>query len=128
MPNLFGLDLKALVAQNLGSQLVPATLNKVTQGVYDPNNPAAGQSPTRLPFACRVVMSEFVKYVAEGSLVRKIKGEVVIILGTVVGGQVPVPNDELVFVAPDNVQRTFTITGDVDIDAAGATATCMVQG
>lgn len=128
MPNLFGIDIKAIVAQNVGQQLVAATLNKVTQGAYDPSDPGAGQQPQRVGYSCRVVATKFVKQVVEGTLVRRVKGKVTVILGTVASSQVPAPDDELVFVGPDEVQRTFTIVGDVDIDPAGATAVCEVQG
>jgi hypothetical protein len=123
-----GVDIAALVNQHIGDKLVPATLTKYTAGAYDSSDPAAGTNKTSASYTCRVVQTEFIDTVREGDLVRYVKGEVVVILRSVASLKVPGVGDTLSFVGPTGVTRTLTIVGDVDIDAAGATATCEVEG
>lgn len=128
MPNLFGLDIKSLVASTIGPGLVDAVLAKSTPGTYDINDPAAGSNPTSTTASCKVVQSEWLQQTLEDSIVRRVSGEVVVILGTIASGAVPAIGDTLTFVDPTGSSRAFTVTSKVDVDPAGATATCVVQG
>lgn len=128
MPNLFGMDIAGIVASNIGPGCVDAILTKYANGAYDVNNPAAGLPKTATPYTCKVVATKWVQGVIDGT-VRKVEGKVTVILGTVQGGVTPAPGDTITFIAPaSTTAKPVIVTGKVDIDAAGATATCDVEG
>jgi hypothetical protein len=129
MPDLFGIDIAGIVASATSGQLVPATLTKVVAGTYNATTPTSGTSPTSTSHACEVIVGELKQVLVEEDNVRRWKGEITIILGSVVGRAVPTIGSTITCTPQGHASaRVFTVTGEVDIDLAGATATCSVIG
>lgn len=132
MPNLFGVDIKAIAASALGGLLYDATLGKKTAGVYNSSDPTAGQGVTTTNYTCKGVPTKVTHEFLDGDQVRRITGQVVILLGTMsTAGIVPAPGDTITIFRPGTVGSNMTCTiikDGVSVDAAGAHALCKVRG
>lgn len=129
---LFGIDIRGIVAANIGPGAQPATLVKLAMGTYDVNNPTMGLSRTTTSYACKAIVSKLNLGNDKGDLVRTLEGEITVILGTLPDGVIPVEGDTIALVPPGyTASRTFIVgdgTGDtVKVDPAGATAVCKVM-
>lgn len=129
MPDLFGIDIAGIVASATAGQLISATLTKSTAGSYSSSDPSAGTSPSTADYSCDVVVGKLKQELVEEDNVRRWVGEITVILGTVSSSAVPANGDTITCTPQGHSSsRVFTITGFVDIDPAGATATCEVMG
>lgn len=125
-----GIDPVAIIAQTIGTMAsVDATLTHIVPGSYDVNNPGQGNHPSTTTHTCRVTTTKFVLKTLEDELVRVVEGKLLVLIGTISpSGVWPQPGDTITLIPPVGASRAFTITGAVDIDGAGATAECEVQG
>lgn len=130
---LLGVDFRAIAAQQFAGKLVKATLNKITIGAYDVNNPTSGTSPTFTPFACDACITDWKENYDDAGhgLARTVDFTVIIVLGTITPiGTQPTLADTITIARPANA-TAGVITGKIfecDIDQAGAVATVKCQG
>lgn len=131
---LFGIDVDAIVTQNIAPGMPDATLTKYTQGSYDVTNPAGGISKTPTNYPCKGLVSRLDAGHYTDDLVRNLTGEVTIFLGTLPDGVVPEVGDAITITPPGfTSSRVFVISDHegkrtVEVDPAGATAVCQVDG
>lgn len=124
-----GVDIKAIVGNTIGQfGSVPATLTKKMAGTYDPANPTSGTQGSTADYPCKVLVTRFIEELVADTLVRRVTGKITIILATISNDKWPQNGDAITVIPPVGATRTFKISGKVDVDAVGATATCDVQG
>ena len=128
MPNLFGVDMRSLFATNMADKLYDSTLSKVTPGAYNPADPTAGNASTSTAYPCKGVATKVISDFIKDDLVRRIEGEVLILLGTLPADIQPRAGDVITTVFPG--MSTATVVGTVYkvvVDPAGASAVCSVH-
>ncbi len=116
MPNLFGLDIAKLVADNIAAAggVLDVTLTKTTPGTRTAGSLAAGTNPTTTGYACKGFIEDRTQSNRPGSLVQS-GGKVVSIFGaTLDTGVVPAPTDTVTIEG-----STFTVL-EVGRDPAAA--------
>lgn len=82
MPNLFGLDIKTMVAQQFAGQLVDGTLTKSTPGTRDSGNLTAGTQPTSTAYTFEGVVTEYNAFEISSGLAERGDLKVLIIAGS----------------------------------------------
>jgi hypothetical protein len=135
MPNLFGMDIAALVTEGIAAAggIYDSTLIRVVPGAINPADPTAGNAPTETSYPCKGVAIKIIDELADNDSVRRIRGEVMLLLKTLPSGIHPRAGDRITTVDPRTGGTvTGTIGGDkgknlVEVDPAGAQATCKVQ-
>lgn len=122
MPALFGIDIAALIASNMGPGLLPATLRKVTPGTRDPSDLSGGTNPTEQAFACRGIIDEYRESQFDGTLIQRGDRKVLILGGTLPSGVVPEQGDKISIEG-----QVFQVVGVPSRDPAAATYTCQAR-
>lgn len=91
MPKLFGLDIKGLVAQNLGPGLLPVTVHQVTWGDRVASAPDEGLDLTETDITCKGVLTFFDAHDFPGTLVEENDRLVIVLVGTMSTEVEPLP-------------------------------------
>lgn len=122
MPELFGIDIAGIIAQEVGPGVLPATLIVVTPGTRLLGNPTGGTQPTRTSIpGGRGLIDDYTDDQIDGTLVQEGDRIVTLIANTFPGLPVPKPNDEVTI-----ENGTYKIIR-VKRDTAAATYTCQVR-
>ena len=121
MPDLFGIDIAKLVADNIGPGVLPAVLTKVTPGTRTAGSLTAGTNSTSVDHDCRGFIDDYDASQIDGTLIKMDDHKVTIIGGTLPAGVIPVQNDH-VFIEG----TTYEIIR-VKRDPAAATYTCQAR-
>ena len=124
-PNILGVPLANLIGTALGGKALPATLTKFTPAGYSSSNPGGGLQKTPVTYGCRAFVTTYKEMLAKGEQTRVMTGTIMILLSTVTGKVTPVEGDRITMVWPDGNTRLAFINM-VEIDPAGAQATCTV--
>ncbi len=106
---LFGVDIARIVRQNT-TELLDATLTKVTSGVRDAANPTGGTAQTTVDYPCKGIVTTRARGFTSGGIWRDDREQILLIGDSISGGTV----------APDPGDRV-TIEGVVFIIPEGAT-------
>lgn len=123
MPDLFGIDVAAILADAMGDGLPDAVLIKKTPGAVNLSNITGGSSPSPAPYPCKGLLSAVTQGVFDASLVRTKDLQVTILGGTLPSGIVPASNDRLTIEG-----KTYDVVTLGARDPAAATYTLLVRG
>lgn len=91
MPDLFGLDVKGLVADALAGQLVPGTLVETVVGART-GDVTAGRAQTAVNHSFEGVLDDYETDEVDGTTVQAGDRRVLVIAGSLVSPVVPQPN------------------------------------
>lgn len=118
MPDIFGVDLAGIMADELGPLVFDQTLIVVTD-TRDPNN-STKRIKSEVRHTCKGFIDVFDDGMINGTTIKFSDRKIVILGGTLPVGVVPTSGDMIVAEG-----QTFTITeGGVRRDPAGATYEC----
>lgn len=120
---LFGVDMAGLIAQEMGQQLLPATLIKVFPGTRTAGNLAGGTNPVTRSYRARGFTSELEERFIDGDTVKRGDRAVTLLGASIPGRVVPEAGDRLTIEG-----KTWAVVAIVDRDAAAATYTLAVRG
>lgn len=118
MPNLFGIDIAGLLAQEIGPGVLPAILIVVTPGTRDPLNPTSGVRPTEVSITGRGFIEDYEDREIDGTLVKDGDRKITLIANTFPNQPVPKSEDKI------TIEGTTYIIKRVARDPAAATYTC----
>lgn len=121
MPNLFGIDIAGIIAQEIGPGVLDATLIVVTPGTRSTNS-TAGTNPTTVSISGKGFIEDYEDNQIDGTLVKKGDRRITLIANTFAGLPVPKSNDKI-----EIENATYTIQR-VKRDPAAATYTCQSRG
>ncbi|MCH9664661.1 MAG: hypothetical protein K0U41_02295 [Gammaproteobacteria bacterium] len=122
MPELFGIDIAGIVAQEIGPRVLPATLIVITRGPRDPADPTEPGPEIRTPHPCRGFIEDYDDDKIDGTLVQRGDRLVTLIGGTLPSGIIPTGSDKVTIEdSTYNVER-------IKRDPAAATYQCQVRG
>lgn len=121
MPNLFGIDIAAVVKDAFAGQLVSGTLTRVTPGTRTPGALTGGENPTTTAHTFDGVYEEFTASQIDGELVRVGDRKVIMIAGTISPAAVPDVGDQI------TLEGDVTRVVRVSRDPAAASYTCHVR-
>lgn len=120
MPELFGIDIAALVAQEIGPGLKDVTLSVVTPGIRNPNEPTAGVNSTIVSHIGKGVVLDYEDSEVDGTIVQRGDRQVLLIADTF-PNVVPSTTDRITAEG-----RTYNVI-NIERDPAAATYTCQVR-
>lgn len=118
MPKLFGKDIAGKVAGALGKHLLPATLTSKTPGTRTAGSLSAGTNSDSTQASARGIIDDYDSAQIDGTLIQKDDRKVLLLGGTISGGVVPKPGDQVaiegstynvVRVARDPAAATYTL-------------------
>lgn len=121
MPKLFGKDIAKLVAQKMGSGLLPATLISRAPGSRTSGSLTSGTNPDEATASARGIIDDYAAGLVDGSLIQKDDRRVLLLAETISGGAIPKPNDSVTI--EDVTYRVIR----VQRDPAAATYTLQVR-
>ena len=121
MPDLFGINIAKLIADNVGPGVLDAILTKVTDGTRTPGDLTAGLNPTTADYTCKGFVDDYSAYQVDGTLIKANDHKVTLLGGTLQGGIVPQQGDK-VFIE----NTTYEIV-KVKRDPAAATYLCQAR-
>ena len=121
MPDLFGMDIAKLVADNLGPGVLDATLTQVTAGNRTAGDLTAGVNPTNVDYPCKGFVDDYSASQIDGTLIKANDHKVTLLGGTLQGGIIPQQGDK-VFIE----NTTYEII-KVKRDPAAATYLCQAR-
>jgi hypothetical protein len=123
--NLFGVGISKLIKDNIGPNVLNATLTKVTPGTRSASEPTQGTNPTTTDYACKgFIDTQKVRFKA-GTLVEGGKKVAVLIGDTISNGTVtPAPGD---FITIEGTKYQIPEDGMIDRDPDAATYTCEIR-
>lgn len=115
MPKLLSGFIAKQIAKNIGPQVKPATLIKVTNGQRIPGQVSSGTNPVETSYAARGFVEAFTIRLFDGTLVQTDDKKISLLGGTIAGGQVPIVGDKVTIEG-----GTYRITGILERDPDGA--------
>lgn len=123
MPNLFGLDIAALINTNIqqAGGVLTATLLKVTHGTRDPLNPSAGRQRIETSHTGNGFIEDYNEFQIDNTLVQRGDRRIILLGASISGSAIPEPNDQITI---ESV--TYNIV-NVERDPAAATYTCQCR-
>ena len=129
MPDLFanlGINIPALIHQNLSASLYPASITRKTAGARDPSNIAGGRNPTVLTVSGRGFADEWNDYAQAQSLVQKGDRKIVLVVNSFPNGTPrPVVDSEITVEDNNGVATTYRVASEspkgISQDPSGAT-------
>lgn len=92
---LFGVDIAALIADNIGPGVLDVAISKKASGARDPANPANGIPQTPSPFACKGFWEDFAPADIDGSNILLNDRKAVLIGDTIPADGIPQKQDEI---------------------------------
>lgn len=122
---LFGFDIAAIIAKEIGKGVLSATLIKTTPGTRTPGSLAAGTNPADVPHPCKgFIDMQAVANVADS--LASDGSKVIVLLGDTINGGNTVPElgDKITI---EGTTYRIPDDGRIDRDAAAATFTCTVR-
>lgn len=138
MSKLFGVDIKKLIAQNVGPGLLSGTLSKAAHGSRTTGSLSAGRSRTETPYRFRGIVEDFkVELVVaaerasgaggrqsvSGTRIERGDKRVLLVAGTLPTGIEPEPGDGI---SIDGL--TLRVVAVLERDPAGATFIIQARG
>lgn len=120
MPNLFGLDIAGIIAQNMGRGLRPGVLTSFTPGTRTTGSLGGGNNPTSTTHTFRG-FKDTTSVLRPGTLVENASAVITILGGTISPAVKPDEGDTIVL-----DDESFVIVGPVVADPAEATFICQV--
>ena len=115
MAKLFGVDFPKVMNQALGKHLLPATLISKTPGSRTGSALTAGTNPDETQASARGIVEDYSAGQVNGTLIQKDDRKVLLLGGSISGGVVPKPGDQV------TIQGLTYNVVDVDSDPANAT-------
>lgn len=118
MPKLFGKDIAGKMAGALGKHLLVATLISKTPGTRTAGALSAGTTPDSTQASARGIIDDYDSAQIDGTLIQKDDRRVLLLGGTISGGVVPKPGDQVTIenstynvirVARDPAAATYTL-------------------
>lgn len=118
MPKLFGKDIAKTMAGALGKHLLPATLTSKTPGTRTAGALTAGTNPDESTASAKGIIDDYSEGLIDGTLIRQGDRRVLLLGGTISGGVVPKPGDQVTIegdtynvirVARDPAAATYTL-------------------
>lgn len=123
MPDLFGIDIKGLVADEFGGNLVAGTLTKVTHGARAAGDLTAGRTQTTESVTFDGILQSFKTELIDGTNVQLGDRQVLIIVGTMSEEVEPEQGWSITIEG-----KTYTVVKLLERDPAGATYLVHVRG
>lgn len=106
MPKLLSGFIAKQLAKNLGKQVLPATLIKVTNTARTSGNASGGLDPTETSYAARGWIEKYADGYQDNSTTRRKVRQVALLGASIAGGQVPTAGDRVTIEG-----ATYRITG-----------------
>lgn len=122
MPNLFGIDIAGILATNLASGLLPATLTKVIAQIRTPGALTAGVNPESADYPCRGLIEDYNETLMSLTQINVGDKRIMLLGGTLPSTIVPSTGDYITIES-----NSYTIIS-VQRDPAAATYTCQARG
>lgn len=122
-PNLFGANIAGAIFDAMGSDMLPATLTRVTGGTRNPASLTGGPvvDETATDYACRGFVESYTAREIDGTLVRDSDRKVILLGGSLPDDIDPRPGDRV------NIEGETWKVVRVERDPAGATFTCQAR-
>lgn len=122
MPNLFGLDIAGIVNDNLGSQLLDATLIQVVEGTRSASDPTAGLPTSNRNIPCKGIIDEYLAREIDGTIVQTGDRKILLLGKSIKSGTVvPATGDKI------KIEGVVYRILDIKRDPAAATYVCQAR-